>query len=198
MRAKPHFAAGATLALALCAVAAGVLAPSQSRSAVQAQVIAAAAQPTAAPTADPTLEPTDEATEVPTVEPTPIIDPAPPPVPRFVPLVLASFDFRAPPPALASARGYVQLLDEAFSDLCQPGTHALLENDHSEHPDVVALAYSLRQDDPTTELDLYVGSYVELSGLESPAPSGCGLSSRVIGVDSVEILDEPGRPTPAR
>jgi hypothetical protein len=205
MRANPHFAAGASAALALCAVLAGTLV-FQSRPAVRAQVLwpvelpAAAqtgeptVQPTVAPTSEPTGEPTS--TEIPTVAPTPIVDPPPPPVPRFVPLVLASFDFRAPPPAMASARGYVQPLDQTFRDLCSPGTHALLENEHSEHPDMVALAYSLREDNPATELDLYVGSYVELSGLESPAPSGCGLSSRVIGVDRVEVLDEPGRPTP--
>jgi hypothetical protein len=61
--------------------------------------------------------------------------------------------------------------------------------------DVVAVAYPLRPDDPSTALDLYAGSYVELFGSEDLPPETCVVTPRLIGVDRVTILDTPGRPT---
>lgn len=190
MRAKPHLAAaltvlaGAFLAIQLPAVpAAGAVVGHQATE---------TAQPSATPTgmhAEPSVTPTNFVDPPPTG--TPVVDPVPPPVPVHLPVALRDHDFKAPGPLVAAAEGYLAPLAASGRLACHPATHVLRETD-AEGASTVVVAYALRPDDPSTALDLYMGSLVELSGIEGLAPADCPFTVRSMGVDRVRILDRPG------
>jgi hypothetical protein len=130
VRANPHVAAAALLLAAVAAAA------------------SLAAEEAALP---------DERAAQPTDESTPIVDPDPLEVIRHIPIALMKHDFRAPEPVPAAARGYLIPLLAAGRAACPPATHGLMARDDGG-ADVVAVAYPLRPDDPSTALDLYSGS----------------------------------------
>jgi len=141
-----------------------------------------------------------QATETVDPEPsgTPVVDPAPPPVPLHLPVALRHHDFKAPGPVVAAAQGYLAPLASSGRTACDPATHLLREADHEGAAPVV-VAYALRPDDPSTALDLFMGSFVELTGIEGLSPGPCPFTTRSLGVDRVRVLDHPGgppRPTP--
>jgi hypothetical protein len=123
---------------------------------------------------------------------TPVIDPAPPPEPLYLPVVAAEFDLRAPGPVAAVAEGYLFPLTAQGRRACFPGTHGLTEKDDPASSPV-AVAYALRPNDPATALDLYVGSLVELAGVDELPPAACAaVAPRLLGVDRVRLRDRPG------
>ncbi len=174
MRAKPHLAAALTVLMATWLASQAAFVPA----ARAVSVIQATG------TTDP--DPTG----------TPVVNPVPPPVPLHLPLVLQRHDFKAPGPVLAAARGWLFSLTAERRNICFPLTHVLRETDDAGSS-AVAFAYALRPNDPATALDLYMGSYVELSGIEGGSPQECELPARSLGVDRVRILDRPGGGPPA-
>jgi hypothetical protein len=182
VRAKPHLAAALTLATAMY-FAAHAAATTVSPRAADLRALGSQATETADPDATPTG--------------TPVVDPAPSPVPLYLPAALRDHDYKAPGPVVASARGFLSPLSADERSACDPATHVLRERADATS-DPVAVAYPLRPDDISTVLDLYMGSYVELIGAEALTQDPCDAASRIMGVDRVRVLDEPGRPTPVR
>lgn len=176
MRAKPHLAAALTVVLTAYLAAQAAVAPASGNSPGNQETN----------TPDPSATPTG----------TPVVDPAPAPVPVHLPAALRHHDYKAPDPVVASAQGYLTPLSAEGRAGCAPGTHVLLERDDPGAAPV-AVAYALRPDDISTALDLYMGSFVELIGIEELTPAACPLSVTVLGVDRVRILDHPGGGPPA-
>lgn len=126
---------------------------------------------------------------------TPIVEPDPEVEALALPVALQEHDYRAPGPLPARGRGYLRRLTTLGRDACRPGTHLVSEN--LEGPPLpVAVVYSRHPDDPALELDLYLGSRVEVAGAEDLAPPACTLTRRLLGVDRITVIDEPGRPGP--
>jgi hypothetical protein len=167
MRTRPHFAAGAALACA----------------ALGAWLVGAGAMPSRPGPAHAVSPRRAEAPAQPT------------PAPRLLPMAMVHFDARAPEPVTGRAQGTLLPLTTQGRGACAPATH-LLAKDDTLPPQGVALAYALDPSNPTTELDLYFGAYVEIRGPEMLAPAGCGLAPKVIAVSEVDVLDAPGTALP--
>jgi hypothetical protein len=82
----------------------------------------------------------------------------------------------------------LELLESAARADCAPATHAILAKESGE---TLAVVYSADPADPRLELDLYAGSLVLVRGSESVAAPACRLTRRVIGVVTIELVEEP-------
>ncbi len=127
---------------------------------------------------------------------TPVVDPSPPPTPApdplYLTLVSKAYDPLIPGPLVSTAQGYVAKLNPAGREACRPATHILLDKpEGTASASPLALLYRSRPD-PMLNLDLYLGDYVEVSGLGSLTPEACrSLTWQQIAVRGIEQREVP-------
>lgn len=155
---------------------------------------AAALSPAAPRLSAPWAQAAPATTGTPIVEPSPSPVPTPEPRPLYLPFVPDGYDPRAPGPVPAAAQGFVAKLTVAGRRACAPASHVLLSEPEGTVATVpLALLHSARPD-PPLNLDLYLGDYVEVTGLSSMKPSSCPIDTwQLMAVRAIELRERPPR-----